>query len=128
MEIYPGGNYSFTKSYEDKVEAVKDITNICTFLKEQMDTERDWVREMFNDSVDIFVRDLHEADITSDTYIYEGMSGNYCGTDFIFRVKPCEYSFTLSLTDEEFELIHKSIGLVTRGQIKDAVMALFKEE
>ena len=31
------------------------------------------------------------------------------------------------LTDEEFELIRKNTGLVTREQIKDVVMALYKE-
>lgn len=127
MEIYPGGNYSFTKSYEDKVEAVRDITNICAFLKEQMDTDRNWVREMFNERIDSFVLQLYGADDTTGTYISEYMSGNYDGTEFIFRVQPHVYNFSLSLTDEESELIRKNGKLVTIGQVKDAVLALFKQ-
>ena len=38
MDYYPtNGAYSLKKSYDDKVSAIKDITNICAFLKEQME-------------------------------------------------------------------------------------------
>jgi hypothetical protein len=127
MSCYPtSGTYSLKKSYDDKVSAIKDITNICAFLKEQMDTNRDWAREMFNERIDSFVLQIYEADITTDTYISEHMSGNYDGTEFVFRVQPCVYNFGLRLTDEEFELIRKNEKLVTIGQVKDAVLALFR--
>lgn len=128
MDHYPtNGTYSLEKSYNDKAKAIKDITNICAFLKEQMDTSRDWVREMFNERIDSFVLQLYKVDDSSDTtYISEYMSGNYDGTEFIFRVQPNRYNFGINLTDEEYELIRKNGKLVTIGQVKDAILALFK--
>jgi hypothetical protein len=128
MRYYPtNGTYSLKKSYDDKESAIKNVTDICAFLKEQMDTDREWVREMFNNCVDIFVRDLHEEDITSYTHIYEEMNGNYSGTEFIFHVNPNRYDFSLNLTDEEFELIRKNGKLVSIGQVKNAVLDLFRQ-
>lgn len=128
MKWYPTSEtYSLKKSYDDKASAIRDITDICAFLKEQMCTHRDWVRKMFNERIDSFVLQLYGADDTTGTYIYEYMSGNYDGTEFIFRVQPHVYNFSLSLTDEESELIRKNGKLVTIGQVKDAVIALFKQ-
>jgi hypothetical protein len=118
--------YSLTKSYVNQIDAIRDITKICEFLKEHIDTSRDWVEEMFISRINNFLRNLQNEEITHDTYIYECLSGNYDGTDFTFRVQPYQYNFCLNLSDEEFELIHKSGKMVTRSQIKDAVLALFK--
>ena len=129
MDYYPtNGAYSLKKSYDDKVTAIKDITNICAFLKEQMDTHRDWVKEMFNERVDRFVTRLYEVDNTADVYINECMSGNYDGTEFTFRIQPNIYNFGLRLTDEEFDLIRKNSRLVTIEQVKNAVLDLFRQE
>lgn len=126
MEYYPAsGQYSLNKTYDDKTEAIKDITRICAFLKEQMDTGKDWAKEEFNECVDSFVRQV--CGDNSSTYITKYMSGNYDGTEFTFNVIPNMYSFSLALTDEEWELIRKNKKLVSLGQVKDAVLALFKE-
>ena len=128
MDHYPtNGTYSLEKSYDDKAAAIRDITDICAFLKEQMCTSRDWVREMFNERIDSFVLQLYSSDNTTGTYISEYMSGNYDGTEFIFRVKPNVYNFSLSLTDEESELIRKNGKFVSIGQVKDVVLNLFRQ-
>lgn len=120
--------YSLTKEYNDEGLATRDIVNICAFLKENIQCDRDWVKEMFCQRMDNFIHQIYAADFTNtDTYIYESMSGNYDGTSFVFRVAPCEFTFSLNLTDEEFKLVRKKTGLVTREQIKDVVMALYKE-
>ena len=54
------------------------------------------------------------------------MSCNYDCTEFTFSVQPNFYNVDLPLTDEEFELIKKNNNLVTVGQIKDAVLDLFR--
>ena len=127
MKYYPtSGTYSLNKIYDDKVSAIKDITDICAFLKEQMQTDRDWVKEMFNERIDNFVLRIYEANIDIGTYISEYMSGNYDKTEFAFYVQSNRYNFTLNLTDEEFELIRKNGKNITIWQVKDAVLALFK--
>lgn len=128
MKYYPtNGTYSLKNSYDDKASAIKDITDICAFLKGQMSTGRDWVKEMFNERIDSFVRQVCEVDVSVDTYIAEYMSGNYDGTEFIFRVQPHRYNFSLNLTDEEAELIRKNGKCVSIGQVKEAILALFKQ-
>ena len=120
------GTYSLERFYDDKESAIKDITDVCAFLKEQMTTSRDWVKEMFDKCVDSFVTRVYKAAITPNTYVHEYMSCNYDCTEFTFSVQPNFYNVDLPLTDEEFELIKKNNNLVTVGQIKDAVLDLFR--
>ena len=47
-------DYTLKKEYNDKDTAIKDIVNICEFLKEQIHTNKDYVREAFNECVDGF--------------------------------------------------------------------------
>jgi hypothetical protein len=128
MDYYPtNGTYSLEKSYDDQEVAIQDIVSICTFLKEQMYTSRNWVRDYFNTCIDSFMRHVHENDYNTNHYISEYMSGNYDGTEFVFCVQPHRYNFSLNLTDEEAELIRKNGKLVSIGQVKDAVLGLFKQ-
>lgn len=127
MNHVSGSNeYSFQKVYNDKDASIEDVSKICTFLKEQMHTSRGYVREMFDECIDSFMQRVCKADNTINVDIRECMSGNYDGTEFCFCVQPNCYNFSLRLTDEEYELIRKHKGLVSLGQIKTAVLALFK--
>ena len=118
--------YSLDKSYNNMVSAISDITDICTFLKEQLRTSRDYVRKDFNKMIDDFVRRVYEAKDDTNTYVIEQLSGNYDGTELVFRIQPRKYSINLRLTDEDYELIHKNEKLVTIEQVKEAVLALFR--
>lgn len=128
MDYYPtNGTYSLKKDYDNKESAIKDITDICAFLKEQINANRDWVKEMFNERIDSFVTQLYEANSTTDTYVHEYMSGNYDGTEFTFRAQPNIYNIRLRLTDEEYDLIRKNTNIVTTEQVKNAVLDLLRK-
>ena len=118
--------YSLDKSYNNIAAAVGDITDICAFLKEQLCTSRNYVRKDFNKMIDDFVRRVYEAEDVANTYINEYLSGNYDGTELIFRIQPHKYPLNLRVTDEEYELIRKNEKLVTIEQVKEAVLNLFK--
>lgn len=118
--------YSLDKSYNNMASAVSDIADICAFLKEQLCTSRNYVRKDFNKMIDDFVRRVYEAEDDTNTYINEYLGGNYDGTEFVFRIRPHRYPLNLQLTDEEYELIRKNEKLVTIGQVKEAVLALFR--
>ena len=120
-------NYSFKKSYEDRDKAIEDIVNICSFLKEQMHTSRDYVREDWNECIDNFIKRLCASKKTVYEYVEECIGGNYDGTEFIFRVVPHSYKFEFRVTDEEYEMLRKNAYGVTIGMVKEAVMALFRE-
>ena len=118
-------NYSFRESYNDRAEAIEDITDICTFLKANIYTHRDYVKESWEQHVDNFVAQL--ADPECD-FISEEMGGNYDGTELILRTEQKSYGCLFRVTDEEDELIRKNERSVTREMIKEAVMALFKKQ
>lgn len=126
MEFDGCEDYELEKSYGDRDSAIKDITNICAFLKDQMHTSREYVRKDFNKMIDDFVKRLYESDDTAYTFISEHMYGNYDGTEITFQVQPHKYNLSLKLTDEEYALIRKNEKLVTIEQVKNAVLALFK--
>lgn len=127
MEFDEDCEYRLKKSYDDKDRAIQDITNICAFLKEQMNTDRDWVKEMFNECIDEFVNKIYKHDANTDTYIAEYMSGNYDGTEFIFRAEAQYINCGFHVTDEEYSMMKASDKLVTNGMVKEAVLALFRQ-
>ena len=126
MEFDGDCGYTLEKSYEDRDRAIKDITNICAFLKEQMDTDRDWVKEMFDRCVDDFVKRLYQSNKSEYKRVEEYMSGNYDGTKFIFRAEAQYIPCSFHVTDEEYAMMKASDKLVTNGMIKEAVLALFR--
>lgn len=127
MERFVDGTYSLKKSYENRVSAIVDVTNICTFLKEHIETNSNWTRETWVECVDNFVESLHSSKEGAHELVEEYMSGMYEGTELIFRAKPCGYDVRLDLTDEEYEMIRKNVNGVTLGMIKNSVLKLFRE-
>ena len=126
MDFDNDERYSLDKSYNNMASAVSNITDICAFLKEQLCTNRNYVRKDFNKMIDNFVSRVYESEDSTNTYINEYLSGNYDGTSFVFRIQPRKYPLNLHLTDEEYELIRKNEKLVTIEQVKNAILALFK--
>lgn len=127
MKDYADDSYTFTKSYKDRNEAIKDIVNICTFLKDHIHTNRDYVREYWNKCIYTFLDCLLTSSKKEHEFIQECIDGNYYGTEFIFRVVPCCYRFDLRLTDEDYEMISKNVNEVTMGMVQEAVLALFRQ-
>lgn len=126
MEYDGAECYELEKSYNDREHAIKDIIDICAFLKEQMQTSRDYVRKDFNKMIDDFVTRLCSTDDTAYTYVNECMCGNYDGTEIVFQVVPHKYNISLRLTDEEAELICKNEKLITFEDVKEAILNLFR--
>lgn len=126
MEYDDYESYELEKTYSDRTQAINDITDICAFMKEQLRTSRDYVKEDFNKMIDDFVLKLYSSEDTANTYIRECMYGNYDGTEIVFQVEPHRYNLGLRLTDEEWELIKHNEKLITFEQVKEAVLALFK--
>lgn len=127
MEFDGGYEYTLEKSYDDRDVAIKDITNICVFLKEQMETSRKYVREDWNRCIDDFVKRLYASNKSEHERVEEYMSGNYDGTEFIFRAEAQRLKCDFCVTDEEYEMIKSNRSGVTIGMVKEAVLALFKK-
>ena len=119
--------YMLDKDYKDRSEAIKDILSICAFLKEQMQTGREYVRDYWNKTVDCFMNRLQASEARIGEYVYACMDGNYYGTEFTFKAIPHTYQFEFMLTDEEYELIRKNVNNINMDMVRNAVMALFKE-
>ena len=125
MEFFDGsGIYHLQKSYKDRDTAIEDISEICSFLKAQMRTDREWVQTDFNTRIDLFAQRLTELSPINNC-ISECMVGNYDETYFEFSVRPQRYIIELNLTDEEHELIRSGSKFVSIGDIKSAVLACF---
>ena len=127
MKDYADDNYTLVRSYKDRDEAIKDVVSICSFLKEHMHTNRDYVREDLNKCIDTFLDRLCSSSETENEYIAEYIYGNYDGTEFVFRVVPHCFHYDMRVTDEEYEMINKNENGVTMGMVKEAVLALFRQ-
>lgn len=127
MKDYGDDSYTLAKSYADRTKAIQDIDNICAFLKEQMYTNRNYIREYWESTVDDFVKRLHASKATEYEYVASYMNGNYDGTELIFQAIPHVFKCNFSVTDEEWALLMNNGNDVTMGMVKDAVLALFKE-
>lgn len=119
--------YTFDKSYTNRDMAIEDISSICSFLKEQMSTSRDYVKESWNKCIDDFVKKLKESNEAEHITVEEYMTGNYDGTEFVFRAEPQYINCGFYVTDEEYEMIKNSSNGVTNDTIKKAVLNLFKK-
>lgn len=119
-------HYYFKKSYKDRDKAIKDVLNICAFLKEQMYTSRDYVKVHCDRCIDNFVERLKASDKAEHERIVEYISGNY-DMEFNFRTEKRYLNYGFYVTEEEFETIKSSTADITSEMIKDAVMTLFKE-
>lgn len=119
--------YIYKKTYDDRAIAVKDAVEICDFLKKQMDTSRDYVREDWNECVDNFMKNLKESKETEDEFVTSCMSGNYDGTKFAFYTEKQFVDFRLCVTVEEHKLISENRNRITDEMVKEAILALLKK-
>lgn len=133
LEFVPVGmshddeSYSFRREYNDRKIAIEDINSICSFLKSHMHTHRDYVREMWNDTIDRFIKALKESVESGHEYVSSYMSGNYDGTEFIFYTEYQYAKFKFRVTDEELKMI-KGKRKLTEEEIKNAILSLYKED
>lgn len=118
--------YTFKKYYRDRDEAIKDIVDICTFLKENMLTSRNYVRDTWNARISSFLKKLNKSSQGAYERVEEYMFGNYEGTEFIFYVEAEKFQCDFCLTDEEAEIIKSNKRLVTIGDVKKAILELYK--
>lgn len=121
------GDYTFEKHYNDRDKAVEDVLKICAFLKEHMHTHRDYLKEMWNNHIDNFVKNIKTSNAAEYEHIEECIYGNYEGTEFVFFSKEVYFDSGFYVTDEELEILKRNVNNVTRDTIKQAVLALFKE-
>lgn len=119
--------YTFEKYYKDRNKAIEDVVNICSFLKERICTSKNYIKEIWNTHIDNFVKHLKESNESVYERVEEYMSGNYEGTEFIFRAEAQRLNYSFAVTDEEFEMIHKNDSCVTNSMVKEAVLALFSD-
>lgn len=121
--------YSFKKEYSNRKTAVKEVNEICTYLKDNVHGINyvvDRVRLMFEE----FLKELNsntsnENPSIENEYVYEEMSGNQ--TEITFYSEP-EYYYDLPWTDEELDIIINSKNSPTQKDLKQAILNLYKEK
>lgn len=121
------GTYALEKSYNNRDKAIEDITTICVFLKENIHTSREYVKEDWNECIDGFIKRLQESSESAYERVESRMGGNYDGTEFVFRAEAAHFNCGFYLTDEEVKMIAKNDNHVTNSMVKEAVLALFKK-
>jgi hypothetical protein len=52
--------YTFKKCYTDRDVAIDDVSKICVFLKENIRTSRDYVKESWDRHIDQYIAKLNE--------------------------------------------------------------------
>lgn len=117
--------YTFVKEYNDRDVAIKDIIDICDFLRNHMHTSREYVKRDWNECIGKFVRRLEEVgdDLYQNVEAY--MSGNYEGTGFRFKQCVQYVNIGFAVTDDEYETI-RGRGDITTEMVKAAVMNLYE--
>lgn len=131
LEFVPVGmrhddyEYSFRREYNDRDIAVEDINSICSFLKSHMHSHRDYVKEMWNNTIDKFIKSVKNSEPNLLEYVSEWMSGNYDGTEFRFYTEEQYLEFGFCATDEEIEII-KNNKSITNEMIKEAIVDLYR--
>ena len=120
-------NYSFRKEYTNRNIAIESAIEICTFLKEQISTHRETVKESWEYHTDEFIRNLKESTESAGERVESYMGGNYEGTEWIFRAEPRTFNFAIDLTDEELELILdvRQGNRIGYEDIKKAILELY---
>lgn len=127
MEYDGEYNYSFRKEYINRNIAIESAIEICTFLKEQISTHRETVKESWECHTDEFIRNLKESTESAGERVRSYMGGNYDGTEWIFRAEPRTFNFSIDLTDEELELIQdvRQRNRIGYEDIKKAILELY---
>lgn len=126
MEYYSDCSYNFSKTYNDINKAKEDVKTICTFLRGNMGTDRDYVREQFYGCVDEFISKVDSYGGSSKNEVVASyMSGNYDGTVFEFYSEEQWVDCGFHVSEEEYQMIKGSKN-VTQEIIKEAVLNLFR--
>lgn len=125
------GKYSFKKIYSNRKTAVKEVNEICSYLKDNVhgiDYVVDGVRLMFEKFLNELNSNTSNENLSIENeYVYEEMSGNQDGTVITFHSEP-EYYYDLPWTDEELDIIFKSNKFPTQKDLKQAILNLYKEK
>lgn len=125
------GKYSFKKEYSNRKTAVKEINEICSYLKDKVHGEDyvvDGVRLMFEEFLNELNSNTSNENLSIENeYVHEEMSGNQYGTEITFYSEP-KYYYDLPWTDEELDIIINSKNSPTQKDLKQAILNLYKEK
>lgn len=125
------GKYSFKKEYSSRKTAVKEVNEICSYLKDNVHGINyvvDRVRLMFEEFLNELNSNTSNENLSIENeYVYEEMSGNQDGTEITFYSLP-EYYYELPWTDEELDIINNSKNSPTQKDLKQAILNLYKEK
>lgn len=127
MEYDGSLRYNLIKTYNNRDEAMKDILDICSFLKETVHSHKTWVKESWREHVDSFSDKLKNSNKTKHEEVEECMYGNYDGTFLLFRTEDDYINCGFYATEEEIELIKSNHEGITNAMIKEAVLNLFRK-
>ena len=127
MSCDDGYRYTLEKSYIKEDKAIDDVRAICAYLKEQIHTSRDYVKESWDRCVDEFIKQIDEFDKNEHRTLYSCMYGNYEGTEISFYTEDDYITCGFYATDEEIELFKNHEG-VTNEMVKEAVLNLFRNK
>lgn len=120
--------YTFRKSYTDRDVAIENIFSICSFLKENIHTSRDYVKENWDNHIDYFIAKLKTSSPSASERVEEYMGGNYEGTEWVFRAEVQKIDCSFFVTDEELEIIKRNDNHISRKDIKEAILSMFRKE
>lgn len=121
--------YEFKKEYNDIDKAIKDILKICTFIKKETYSSRNYVREAWFECIDEFMTRVKAVNNTQhNLFIEERMYGNYEGTEISFYTEDDYVNCGFFVTDEEYKLIKDNHNDITKEMIKEAVLGLFRSK
>lgn len=125
------GKYSLKKEYSNRKTAVKEINEICSYLKDKVHGEDyvvDGVRLMFEEFLNELNSNTSNENLSIENeYVHEEMSGNQYGTEITFYSEP-KYYYDLPWTDEELDIIINSKNGPTQKDLKQAILNLYKEK
>lgn len=116
--------YSFSKTYANKSAAIYDAIGICDFLKRNIHTNRESMRELWVEKIDDFQSLLTDNQDDDSFDIKIAISGNYEGTEFVFKSVGDTVVCRFDVTEDELAIIKKDSS-VTKDMIKKAVLALY---
>lgn len=118
--------YEFKKSYDNKKDAIKDILEICSFLRKNVHSYKEYKKESIYKCIDSFVEKIKDVEEDFDHgAIREYMYGNYDGTEFLLYTEDDYITCGFYASDEEIELFKNHEG-ITNEMVKKAVLDLFR--
>lgn len=119
-----GEKYYFRQEYRDREAAALAAYDICQFLKSQLKTNKDYVKEDIERAFNSFATSLHTFKLSSDEYVAEYVWGNYSGTEFLLEETPLYYKISFKVNDEEAYRIQRMVGRLKDEDVKKAILDL----